>query len=465
MQTMFRRIYNAAMPGDSVDPPSNLRRLEDRHSPGGDALPEDDTDPFVRPRSPCEISNDPDGASGSHHPLATCNITKYICEDEDELTPYELSFYYDVYAFNEFTESEAIPFVEEAIMRETAEALGVDDCRMFFSRRRLRRLQSLTPLGEAGAVLGLEGSPVDALRQDDPICASTVDEADLSDASCFAVEGGFTLFTNAILDATETAAMREQLLGYIENRMELDAFVVSPYIQKVVYMGEKIEPSAAPTTAPPSTAVPVVPREPSGQPPQAPSPSSVGELIQPDPGSGEWSGTTKGLVYAGGGLLLLIIFALFGASRRRAKPSTSREVAIIEDVEFDVSDTLDAPRSPKALANKDSLALLPQHLLEEGDGETPATKETLTPLPVASIEDDEEEEDDASFEDIMNSDTEEVGDLKNLSVGGALSSIEENNTSLETGDDAHYLDFEDAASTSMLSVDTKSSARRVLQMT
>lgn len=456
-----------------------LRRLagrdpEDDNRHNFQDLPEQDTANFGgrRPRSPCEISNDPDDEVLS--PLAICNVTKYLCDNhdadrEDELM-IEVSFNYDIYAFNNTIESDAVSFVEEMILRETAQALGVDDCRMFFNRRQRGLFRGLQTLGHLG-VSGIEADPTDTVRMEP--CSSTFEEVS-PETTCIPVVGGFSVYSDS------KSGLRLELLDFVEDRINDDAFILDSYIQKVIYTGANLPPatvSPSPTQSPgpTSSSAPTASSAPTLS--SAPStPGAPGEkLLNDDPtnaGQGEPSDSvfTRSLIVGAAILAFMVLAVLFVVRRhwsakhkKHRNNQHVRSLSLVDEPEFDVTDNLDSA----ALANKDSLALAPQPHEDPLETDSApsrhlfanATNNDDTGFVDHALEPPGETDDESIYFDQSTENDESVS----YRVGKSLSFIEENEVQDTSVEDNHNLDFEDVVSTT--SFDTRQSARRVLQMT
>ena len=361
-------------------------------------------------------------------------------------------------------------------------------------------------LGHGHGVTSIETTPWDEVRPggcDDP-------PAGFDPSECVAVQGIFTIHGH-----DDVSDIRGALLEHIEEQMNEDVFVKLPSIKKVVFVGpgkpaetegdgegedgDTVFGTVSPPTTnnPPQfdTSATSPPPERSDAEDVDPPPSATDKLVEtrPGPTSTDRSGATTMLVVAAAGLALIVLFAFLGISRLRKKRNNannnSRE--IIEDGEyvFDVTDN----SPPKSLAGKDSLALVPQRDLpndmEEGRDlsannltvklvgsldknisfVSESDEESGSDAEVGSSEEDEEEEDDSDAR-LMNTGLQAYPDTlpgrRTVAVGESLSliqEVEEAETPEQTDVEDHNLDFEEALSAA--SYDTRSSARRVLQMT
>lgn len=463
-------------------PPARVLRAadEDRHSPGSD-VPEEDTsrwDEFSRPRTPCEISNDPDTFVDSE--LTTCGVTGYVCgEIVDEPPSLEISFNYDIHASPEVASPDALAYVAEAILRETAQAMGVDDCRMFFNggSRRLRGLQS--SLSYQGFT-GLMAEPKDLLRSDG--CSSTIDaDASLEDEICFPVVGGFTVYEKP----SNINGVREELLMFVEKRMQEGAFEVNSLISRVVFLSGNV-PLVPPTTIPSPPNTTPEPQNPPSRDPAA------DEFVKEEPPvvTEQDSGLATALVIAAAGLTLVVLIAYYGISRQRKSRNRQTAVAVIDDASEDMFDITDNSPHSKALAEKDSLALVPQKDMPH-DTQMSKDRDSSNDLIVDLRSFDDSESyvsegpgpnagagagagESVNNESVHGQPGEAAGtmdtdsDAESYMIGGHLSLIEENESHEpveEVAVEQDDLDFDLVDLTSANSYDTKASARRLLQMT
>ena len=169
-----------------------------------------------RPRSPCEISNDPE--SSAYDPLARCNIRGYTCPGSTGAQKTVVAFEYDVYTAPEVTAEQAMGYLQDQIVLEVAEAIGVDDCRMLFEERRLRQPdgshRDLDGLLYPGAT-GLLAEPLHR-SPDGAECTSSF-QSD-TPLNCFPVIGGFSVFGSSVV--------KNEMLQFVKTRMEDDDFVV-----------------------------------------------------------------------------------------------------------------------------------------------------------------------------------------------------------------------------------------------
>lgn len=435
----------------------------DRHSAFTE---EEDTrwEDFVRPQSPCEISNDP--AEAEIDPLATCGVTEYFCRGGSS-SKMEVLFEYDIYTATTVPELQAIDFVEERIFRETAETLGIDDCHMYFRRRRLRRAQEL-PYQDI--VASVETAPKDDTRPG--ICFPPNESSGLESAECVPVLGGFSVYGDGVGD------LKRAFLEHIKDLMDKDAFVVDPLIKKVVYVGEPNgngPPEQLPGRGNDPKSELDVPAADDNNPP-----SNADSLIDRGPVStatADRSSATAMLVVAVAGLAVIVLFVFLAVSRlrrskRKNRSSDNQAMAILEepDYMFDLTDNL----PHYGLADRDSLALVPQGDLPD-DLEEEALAGVQAGMMCGNVDknvlfgasDSEgsrsDNEDSSSALSYIDDSSSLPEDGRVFAVGAPLSSIEEDEAKEDQVDEDHNLDFEEIASTA--SHDTRSSARRVLQMT
>lgn len=191
-------------------------------------------------QSDCQFSNDnPIGQAGS---LSVCNITQYLCtSSSSEIEAVEVFFEYELY-FNPRANltSQVLPYLEESMLDQVANAIGVTQC---VQRRRQRRDQSLSE--EQGRYAGVSLEPRDTLNKNYSSCMANVKVE--ATAQCVPMQGGLTVFVRlpkdeqaSHLSDDEKQKIHETVSNFLHDAMDRDIFIVPTSIDKVVFIGSNL---------------------------------------------------------------------------------------------------------------------------------------------------------------------------------------------------------------------------------